>query len=170
LANNDRLTVNSGRLNAVRPIQDGRNRPFRSPITDRRSPFTDHSSQITVHRSPVQGFTLVELLIVIALLLTIAVPRYYHSVDRAREAVLKQDLAQMRDAIDKYHGDRGRYPDSLEDLVTHKYLRKIPLDPITESTTSWLTVPPAEADKGNVFDVKSGATGTAIDGTSYAEW
>ena len=107
---------------------------------------------------------------IIALLLTVAVPRYYHSVDRAREAVLKQDLAQMRDAIDKYHGDRGRYPDSLEDLVTRKYLRKIPLDPITESATSWIAISPAEADKGNVFDVKSGATGTAIDGTSYADW
>jgi general secretion pathway protein G len=138
---------------------------FPSPQT---SPLAPRSSPL-----PLRGFTLVELLIVmaiIALLLTIAVPRYYHSVDRAREAVLKQDLAQMRDAIDKYHGDRGRYPDSLEDLVTRKYLRKIPLDPITESTTSWITIPPVEADKGNVFDVKSGATGTAIDGTSYAEW
>jgi general secretion pathway protein G len=159
LKNGDRLTVNGERTNASRLSQNGLKRPCRSLITD--------------HRSPVQGFTLVELLIVmaiIALLLTIAVPRYYHSVDRAREAVLKQDLAQMRDAIDKYHGDRGRFPDSLEDLVTHKYLRKIPLDPITESFTSWVAIPPAEADKGNVFDVKSGATGTAIDGTSYAEW
>lgn len=131
-----------------------------------RSPFTFRRSRIT-------GFTLIELLVVMAIiatLLTLAVPRYFHSTERAKEAVLKQNLAQMRDSIDKYYGDRGRYPDSLEDLVSKKYLRKVPPDPITDSTTTWFTVPPDEAGKGGVFDVKSGATGTALDGSAYDKW
>ena len=122
---------------------------------------------------PSQAFTLIELLIVmsiIAMLLTIAVPRYFHSADRAKEAVLKEDLAQMRSAIDKYYGDRGRYPDSLDDLVEKKYLRRVPPDPITDSVQTWVSVPPAETGKGMVYDVKSGATGTAQDGTAYGNW
>jgi general secretion pathway protein G len=120
-----------------------------------------------------RAFTLIELLIVmsiIAMLLTIAVPRYLHSADRAKEAVLKEDLAQMRSAIDKYYGDRGRYPDSLDDLVERKYLRRVPADPITDSVQTWVSVPPAETGKGTVYDVKSGATGTAQDGTHYGDW
>jgi general secretion pathway protein G len=107
---------------------------------------------------------------IIALLLAIAVPRYFHSTDRAKEAVLKEDLAQMRDAIDKYYGDRGRYPDALDDLVEKKYLRRIPADPITESVQTWVSVLPEESGKGAVADVRSGAPGTALDGTSYGEW
>ncbi len=107
---------------------------------------------------------------VIALLLTLALPRYFHSVDRAKEKVLKQDLAEMRDAIDKYYGDRGRYPDTLQDLVTHQYLRTIPPDPITETASTWMTVPPPMAREGMVFDVKSGATGVAMDGTRFPDW
>lgn len=107
---------------------------------------------------------------IIATLLTLAVPRYFHSTDRAKEAVLKQNLAQMRESIDKYYGDRGRYPDSLDDLVSKKYLRKVPPDPITDSTTTWLTVPPDEAGKGGVFDIKSGAQGSALDGSRYGDW
>ena len=119
------------------------------------------------------GFTLIELLVVmaiIALLLTIAIPRYLHSTDRAKEAVLKEDLAQMRDAIDKYHGDRGRYPEALDDLVTAKYLRRIPPDPITETSVTWVSVPPQPGEQGRVFDVKSGAPGTALDGTNFGDW
>ena len=119
------------------------------------------------------GFTLIELLVVmaiIALLLTIAVPRYFHSTDRAKEAVLKQNLAQMRDAIDKYHGDRGRYPDALEDLVTGKYLRRVPPDPMTENAQTWVPVAPEVSGNGSVFDVKSGAQGTALDGTPFRDW
>ena len=119
------------------------------------------------------GFTLIELLVVMAIiatLLTLAVPRYFHSTDRAKEAVLRQNLAQMRDAIDKYYGDRDRYPDALEDLVGKKYLRKIPPDPITETPLTWSTVPPTEAGKGGVFDVKSGAPGVALDGSKYGDW
>lgn len=122
---------------------------------------------------PSRAFTLIELLVVmsiIALLLTIAVPRYFHSTDRAKEAVLKEDLAQMRDAIDKYYGDRGRYPDALDDLVEKKYLRRIPADPVTDSVQTWVTVPPEETGKGTIYDVKSGATGTAQDGTLYGDW
>lgn len=84
-----------------------------------------------------QGFTLIELLVamtIIALLLSIVAPRYFNSVSKAEEAVLKQDLALMRDALDKYHADTGQYPDKLEDLVNKKYLRKLPVDPITQSS------------------------------------
>ena len=137
----------------------------------RQDASSAHPARSTLHRSA--GFTLIELLVVmsiIALLLTIAVPRYFHSTDRAKEAVLKEDLVQMRSAIDKFHGDRGRYPDSLDDLVEKKYLRRIPPDPITESVDTWVTVPPQEAGKGAIADVRSGATGTAFDGTHYGEW
>ena len=83
-----------------------------------------------------RGFTLIELLVVMAIiatLLTIAVPRYFHSADRSKEAVLRQNLAQMRDAIDKHYGDTGKYPESIEALVTRKYLRSMPVDPINDS-------------------------------------
>ncbi|MGH7603993.1 MAG: type II secretion system protein [Gemmatimonadaceae bacterium] len=120
-----------------------------------------------------RGFTLIELLValaIIALLLSIAVPRYFGGVSRAEEAALKQDLALMRDAIDKHFADTGRYPAALEDLVTKKYLRAVPPDPITESTTTWVQVPPADARMGGVFDVKSGAPGNGADGRPYAQW
>lgn len=123
-------------------------------------------------RAP-RGFTLIELLVVLAVLatlLSIAVPRYFESIEKSREAALKQDLNVMRDAIDKYYGDRGMYPETLEDLVTNKYLRSIPVDPITESNTTWQIVPPQEGEKGAVYDVKSGAQGTARDGSNYADW
>jgi general secretion pathway protein G len=119
------------------------------------------------------GFTLIELLVVmviIATLLTIAVPRYFGSLDRSKEAVLKENLYQMRDAISKYYADKGKYPESLDSLAADKYLRKIPLDPITESATTWVPVPPEDPQKGGVYDVKNGAQGKAIDGTEFANW
>ena len=119
------------------------------------------------------GFTLIELLVVmaiIAVLLTLVVPRYFGSLDRSKEAVLKEDLYQFRDAIGKYYGDKGKYPETLEALATEKYLRKIPVDPMTESSTTWQTVPPEEPQKGGVYDVKSGAQGKASDGTAYGDW
>ena len=131
-----------------------------------RSPFT-------FHRSREGAFTLIELLVVMAIiatLLTLAVPRYFHSTDKAREAVLKQNLSQMREAIDKFYADRGRYPDKLEDLVDRKYLRSVPLDPVTESTQTWLVMAPDSSGKGGVFDIRSGAKGTGLDGTSYGDW
>ena len=119
------------------------------------------------------GFTLIELLValtIIALLLSIVVPRYFHSVSKAKEAVLKDDLTLMRDALDKYYADNGSYPNTLNDLVNKKYLRKIPVDPITDSTDTWITIPPATTVNGAVFDIKSGAPGNANDGTPYKNW
>ena len=107
---------------------------------------------------------------IIALLMSIAVPRYFHSTDKAREAVLKQNLMQMRDAIDKFYGDRGRYPDALDDLVDRKYLRRIPPDPITGSPQTWVTAAPETAGVGNVYDVRSGAPGSALDGSKFSDW
>jgi len=120
-----------------------------------------------------KGFTLIELLVVlaiVALLLSIAVPRYYGSLDKSKEAVLKENLYQVRDAIGKYYADKGKYPDSLEALTTARYLRNLPLDPITDSTSTWVVVPPADAQKGGVYDVRSGAQGKALDGSEYSQW
>ena len=119
------------------------------------------------------GFTLIELLVVlaiIAVLLTLAVPRYFGSLDRSKEAVLREDLFQLRDAIGKYYGDKGKYPESLETLAAEKYLRKVPVDPITESAATWVVVAPEDPQKGGVYDVKSGAQGKSSDGSVYAEW
>jgi general secretion pathway protein G len=113
---------------------------------------------------------LLAVLAIIATLLMLAVPRYFSSVDKSKEAVLKENLYQMRDAIGKYYADKGRYPESVEVLAGEKYLRKVPLDPITESAATWVIVPPEDAQKGGVFDVKSGAQGKASDGTLYGEW
>jgi general secretion pathway protein G len=121
----------------------------------------------------VRGFTLIELLVVLAIvatLLTIAVPRYYSSLDKSKEAVLKENLWQLRDAIGKYHADKGKYPESLDSLATDKYLRNVPVDPITQRATTWVAVPPDDPQKGGVFDVKSGAPGKASDGSAFAAW
>lgn len=142
-----------------------------------------------------RGFTLIELLVVLAalgILLSLAAPRYIEHVDRAREAVLKQNLAAMRDAIDKFHADRARYPASLAELVQERYLRTLPLDPITDREDTWQvlarpragveqggasrsevtsnSVDTTSASKGVVFDVRSGALGMARDGSRYAAW
>ena len=120
-----------------------------------------------------KGFTLIELLavmVIIALLLTIAVPKYFGSVNRSRESILRQDLATMREALDKYYSDTGQYPDALEDLTKKKYLRGIPRDPITDSDTTWVIIAPTNDAKGAVYDVKSGAAGNGADGTAYADW
>ncbi len=118
------------------------------------------------------GFTLIELLVVMAIvgaLLSIAAPRYLHHVERAQEAVLKSDLATMRDALDKFFGDTGRFPESLEELVVRRYLRSIPPDPITERTDTWLVIAPPAGEAGGVYDVKSGAAGLASDGRTFGE-
>lgn len=119
------------------------------------------------------GFTLIELLVVltiVALLLTIATPQYFKGVDRAKESTLKQDLHVVREAIDKFYADKGLYPDSLEALVEEKYINKLPIDPITESNETWEIVPPEPPLEGEVYDLKSGAAGTAKDGSYYNEW
>lgn len=113
-----------------------------------------------------KGFTLVELMVVlavIALLLTIVVPHYAGRMTRAEEAVLKENLALMRDALDKHYSDVGAYPQSLQDLVAKKYLRSIPSDPLTNNAGTWVAVPPADSRKGGVWDVRSGAKG-------YEKW
>lgn len=121
-----------------------------------------------------KGFTLVELLVVLtilATLLTIAAPRYFTSIQKSQETTLRQNLAVLRETIDKYYGDRGAYPETLDDLVTMRYLRSVPVDPITGSNTTWIIVPPPEETaKGAVYDVKSGAPGTARDGSNYSDW
>ncbi len=128
----------------------------------------------TPPRRRVTGFTLIELIVVMAIigsLLTLALPRYYHSIERSREAVLRQDLAIMRDAIDKFLADRGRYPATLEELAEKRYLRKVPPDPITESATTWQVIAPPDspADSG-IYDVRSGAGGKSLDGEAYESW
>jgi general secretion pathway protein G len=124
------------------------------------------------------GWTLIELLVVIALITILAgigVANYRNSVTSSKEAVLKTDLFRMRDAIDQYYADKGKYPASLDSLVSEGYLRKIPEDPITRSADTWQTIP-AEPDPANpsaepgVYDVKSGAEGTSLDGTAYSDW
>lgn len=122
-----------------------------------------------------RGFTLIELLVVMAILatlLTLALPRYFGSVERSKETTLKSSLAVMRDAIDKHYADTGKYPEALDELVSKRYLRAMPVDPITESATTWVTVAPPDtaAAKGGVYDVKSGAEGKGTDGTAYVDW
>jgi len=121
-----------------------------------------------------RGFTLVELLVVLAIiasLLTLAMPRYFQSLERSREAVLRQNLSVMRDAIDKFFADRGRYPATLDELVARRYLRRVPPDPITESSASWVLVAPPEGDlAAGVYDVRSGAPGLSRNGEAFESW
>jgi general secretion pathway protein G len=148
--------------------QTGRtsNRPINQQIT--KSP--DHQIE--------SGFTLIELLVVLTMIVVLAsmgLAQYKTSVTHSREAVLKEDLFRMREAIDQYYADKGQYPSTLDALVSDGYLRKLPEDPFTKNTSSWQAVP-AEPDPNNptaepgVYDVKSGSDQTAIDGTKYSEW
>jgi general secretion pathway protein G len=130
------------------------------------------------YRNGERGFTLIELLVVISLIVLLAsigLVMYQNSVQRGREAVLKEDLFRMRDAIDQHYADKGKYPGSLEDLVSAGYLRKVPVDPMTQSTETWQTVP-AEPDPANltvepgIYNVRSGAEGQALDGSKFNEW
>jgi general secretion pathway protein G len=125
-----------------------------------------------------RGFTMIELMVVmflISVLAAMGLAQYRNSVTYSRESVLKEDLFRMRDAIDQYYADKGQYPSTLDALVSDGYVRKIPEDPFTRSSTTWQTTP-AEPDPNNptaeagVYDVKSGSDATAIDGTKYADW
>ncbi len=129
------------------------------------------------HRSGA-GFTLIELMIVMSLIVILAsigLTLYTNSVIRAKESVLKEDLFRMRDAIDQYYADKGKYPATLDSLVSEKYLRSIPMDPFTNSPDTWRSIP-SEPDPTNptaepgVYDVRSGSDQKAIDGTNYADW
>ena len=120
-----------------------------------------------------RGFTLIELLVVlgiIALLLTLAVPRFFPSIDKSRETILAENLRNTREIIGQYYSDTGRYPDSLEQLVEKKYLRGLPVDPLTESTTTWTVVAPEDGALGGVVDLHSGAPGNDRGGKPYADW
>ena len=144
---------------------------------DRRRAGT-RAGSLFAARAAASGFTLIELLIVIALitiLATMGIVQYRNSIQSTRESVLRTDLFRMRDAIDQYYADKAKYPASLDALVTDGYMRKIPEDPITKSADTWQTVP-AEPDPSNpstdpgVYNVKSGAEGTALDGSTYSDW
>ncbi|MFP5391831.1 MAG: type II secretion system protein [Gammaproteobacteria bacterium] len=127
----------------------------------------------SVPRSPSarrRGFTLIELLVVLAilaLLMTIAVPRFFRSMDQSKETVLRENLHITREVIDKFYGDNGRYPESLDELVLRRYLREIPVDPITESRATWVLVPP-ETGSG-VYSIQSGAPGVARSGIPFGQ-
>jgi len=120
-----------------------------------------------------RGFTLLELLVVMAIiatLLTIAVPRYFKSLERSKEAVLRQDIATLRESIDKFYGDTGKYPETLAVLVDKRYLRSIPVDPIAKSAEKWLVVHAEDPEDTGVKDVHSGAEGAGENGVPYATW
>jgi|SRR5471030_2029846 len=120
-----------------------------------------------------RGFTMIELMVtlaILAMLVTLAVPRYFANVSRTKEDVLREDLYVMRDAIDKYYADKNVYPTLIDDLVTSKYLRGIPVDPFTQSSHSWVVVPATDASQGVVSNVQSGAPNMASDGTWLKDW
>jgi general secretion pathway protein G len=120
-----------------------------------------------------RGFTLIEVLValaIVAMVLTLAAPRYFTHVERTREDVLREDLFVMRDALDKFYADKNHFPETIDELVTEKYLRAIPVDPFTKSARTWEAVPPADGSAGMVADVHSGATEVARDGSKVKEW
>ena len=125
-----------------------------------------------------RGFTIIELMVVLSLIVilaSLAMVQYRRTITYSKEAVLRDDLFKLRDAIDQYYADKNQYPPDLNALVSDGYLRGIPKDPVTDSSSTWREVP-AEPDANNpvaepgVYDVKSGAEGTALDGTPYSEW
>lgn len=120
-----------------------------------------------------RGFTLIELLVVMAILatlLTLAAPRYFESVERSKEAALRTDLRLLREAIDKHRADTGRLPESLQQLAQARYLRAVPVDPVTDRADTWVVVPAPDGTTAGVYDVRSGASGMARDGTAYGSW
>ncbi|WP_061532081.1 type II secretion system protein [Collimonas arenae] len=139
----------------------------RSTNIDDRSATQTYKKKTAEH-----GFTLIELLVVlaiVALLATLALPRYFQSIDTAKEAILVENLRLTRDTIDKFYADTGQYPDSLNELVEKKYLRSLPVDPITENTDAWIIVPPEDLEKGNVYSIRSGAPGNNRMGIPFTD-
>jgi general secretion pathway protein G len=148
-------------------------RVFNTPINYPITRLPDYSI-----RQSSSGFTIIELLVVLALisiLATMGMAQYRNGVVHAREAVLKTDLFDLRDAIDQYYADKGQYPGTLDALVSDGYIRKIPVDPFTNAADTWQAIP-SEPDPNNptasvgVYDVKSGSDQAALDGTRYADW
>lgn len=124
-------------------------------------------------RSKHRGFTLIELLVVLAVLAILAAivaPSYLERVDDARETVLKKNLYGLREALDQFFRDKGRYPKNLQELVEARYIRAVPEDPITGRADTWVLVPAGEGANDSVFDVKSGSTERARDGSTFAQW
>jgi len=120
-----------------------------------------------------RGFTLIELLVVMAIigvLLTLAVPRYFRTVQRSKETVLRRDLATMRESIDRYYGDLGQYPDALPALVDKHYIRSVPVDPFTKSAETWLIVESDDPDHPGVRDLHSGSPESGSDGSPFVSW
>jgi type II secretion system protein G len=128
---------------------------------------------MVMHRAG-RGFTLIELLVVLAIiatLLSLVAPRYVHQTDRARAAVLKENLSGLRQALDQYNEDIGHYPAALSDLVDRRYLRRIPIDPITNRSDTWILITAkGDSAQASIRDIASGAPGTAQDGTPYRTW
>ena len=150
--------------------------PGRRPVGPR--PPACAAARVAAGRSalgPPGGFTLIELLIVITIigiLITLAQPSYNRAVTAAKEATLKENLFILRDVIDQFYADNGKYPSSLNDLVEKPYLRRIPKDPITGSPETWspVYVTDEQGQQNGIFDVKSGSDGTGLDGTRYSDW
>lgn len=120
-----------------------------------------------------KGFTLIELLVVLAIMATlvsIVGPKYFHSVDRAKEAALKANLHMVRDAIDKFKADTGHYPQSLQDLVDGRYLRSWPIDPVLDADKRWILIAPPSQSASGIYDIKSSAPGVGGDGRPYRDW
>ena len=119
-----------------------------------------------------RGFTLIEMLVVmaiVALLLTLATPRYFGAIEKSKEVVLQDNLRTVRSLLDKFLADKGRYPKSLDELVQAGYLRSVPVDPITESTQTWILMESKERDRTGIRDIRSGAQGVTKDGVAYVQ-
>ncbi len=138
---------------------------------------TQHTASSTpiarLHARQRRGFTLIELIVVMAIigmLVALAMPKYLNSVERGRENVLRHDLRTLREAIDRHYADRGHYPQTLEDLALRRYLRAVPVDPLTDSATTWRLLPPPPGRGNGVYDLRSGAPGAGLDGVNYEDW
>ena len=119
------------------------------------------------------GFTLIELLVVLSIVATLLLfvsPRYMKQIEASKEAVLRDNLRLVRQVIDNFYSDKGRYPESLEELVELRYLRALPVDPVTESATTWQVLEVPTGQEGRVYDIRSGSSATSLSGEAYSDW